>query len=280
MVNNFVNLPPFLTARFGALGPVCRLGLASRGGAGLAEADVLHAVAQGVNFLNWCGTADGLSRAVAGLGPRRREVKVCVQLEARTAADAGRELDRILTELRTDYVDVVTFYYVEEPQEWRQIAGPGGALAFCQSAKDAGRIRLVGVTSHQRRLAAEMAQTGLLDMLMIRYNAAHRGAEAEVFPHTDRLGLPVVAYTALRWGALPRTTPDDPPAFVPPPAPAWYRFVLQSPSVTVALAAPESRAELEADLTVLDARGPLAEDEFQRLAEHGQRVRRHGGAFP
>ena len=62
---------------------------------------------------------------------------------------------------------------------------------------------------------------------MIRYNAAHRGAEREVFPVTDALGLPVIAYTALRWGGLLRPTPDDPPGFVVPPAPAWYRFVLQ-----------------------------------------------------
>jgi predicted aldo/keto reductase-like oxidoreductase len=275
-----VTISPFLTACLGNLGPVCRVGLASRGGAGLSEADVLHAIDRGVNFLNWCGTADYVSRAVAGLGPRRREVVVCVQFEARTAEAADRELEHILAKLRSDYVDVVTFYYVEEPAEWREIAGPGGALAFCQAAKRDGRIRLLGVTSHQRRLAAEMAQSGRLDLLMIRYNAAHRGAETDVFPHTDRLGLPVVAYTALRWGALLRPTPDDPPGFVPPPPPAWYRFALQSPSVTVALTAPESRGELEEDLTVLQAQGPLSAEEYERLAQHGRRVRKHGGAFP
>jgi aryl-alcohol dehydrogenase-like predicted oxidoreductase len=125
-----------------------------------------------------------------------------------------------------------------------------------------------------------MARSGLLDLLMVRYNAAHRGAETDVFPVTDPRGLPVVVYTCLRWGALLRVTPDDPPGFVPPRAPAWYRFALQSPSVAVALMAPESRAELEEDLTVLDAPGPLAAEEYERLAAHGQRVRRHAGRFP
>src|SRR5205085_1186588 len=82
----------------------------------------------------------------------------------------------------------------------------------------------LGLTSHQRKLAAETARSGLLDLLMIRYNAAHRGAETDVFPVTDALGLPVVVYTCLRWGALMRSTPDDPPGFVPPRALAWYRF--------------------------------------------------------
>ena len=50
---------------------------------------------------------------MAGLGGRRRDVFVCVQFSARTAADAERELAGILRELNTDYVDVLTFYYVE-----------------------------------------------------------------------------------------------------------------------------------------------------------------------
>jgi aryl-alcohol dehydrogenase-like predicted oxidoreductase len=141
-------------------------------------------------------------------------------------------------------------------------------------------VGLLGLTTHRRRLAASVARTGLLDLLMVRYSAAHRGAETEVFPVAGALGIPVITYTSLRWGALLQPTPDDPPGFDVPPAAAWYRFVLQSPSVAVALAAPDGRAELEEDLAVLDASGPLSAEEYERLAEHGRRVRRHGGAFP
>jgi predicted aldo/keto reductase-like oxidoreductase len=205
---------------------------------------------------------------------------VCVQLEARTAAEAQAELDHIQRVLRTDHVDILTFYYVEARAEWEQIAGPGGALEFCAAARRAGRVGLLGLTSHQRRLAADIARSGALDLLMVRYNAAHRGAETEVFPAAAERGIPVVVYTCLRWGALLRGTPDDPPGFAAPPAPAWYRFALQPPAVTVALMAPEGRAELDEDLRVLQAPGPLAPDEYRQLAEHGQRVRRHAGNFP
>jgi predicted aldo/keto reductase-like oxidoreductase len=271
---------PFRSPRWAYEQPVCRLGLASRGTDGLPPADVLRAIERGVNFLNWCGSPDGLSTAVAGLGPRRRDVLVCVQFEARTAADAASELPRILDDLHTDYVDVLTFYYVEEAAEWQEILGPGGALEYCREAQRRGQIRMLGLTSHQRPLAAAAAQSGLLDVLMIRYNAAHRGAETEVFPVTDALGVPIIAYTCLRWGALLRSTPDDPTGFPVPRAPAWYRFVLQSPSVAVALMAPEGSAQLDEDLSVLDQRSPLAVEEYALLAEHGRRVRRHAGQFP
>jgi predicted aldo/keto reductase-like oxidoreductase len=272
---------PFLQRGPAAFGkPVCRLGLASHVNTDLEPADILHALDRGVNFLNWAGDREVFSRTIAELGPRRESLTVCVQFAARSATDAAEELQSILTTLRTNYIDVLTFYYVESPEEWAELTAPNGALAFCQPARRDGRIRRLGVTSHQRPLAAEMARSGLLDLLMIRYNAAHRGAETEVFPTTDALGMPVIAYTALRWGGLLRPTPDDPPRFIVPEASAWYRFALQSPSVTVALAAPHNRAELDEALKVLDAAGPMGAVEYERLAEHGRRVRRHGGQFP
>jgi predicted aldo/keto reductase-like oxidoreductase len=277
---------PFLLRSAGAFGkPVCRLGLASRGGTGLTPDDVLFALQRGVNFLNWPGEADSpggpdaVSEAVAALGPQREEVVVCVQFGARTADDAASELRSLLRTLRSDYVDVLTFYYVEQPEEWHQVIAPGGALTWCRDARKDGIIRRLGITSHQRSLAALAARSGFLDLLMIRYNAAHRGAEREVFPVTDAQGMPVVTYTALRWGALLEPTPEDPPHFVPPPAPAWYRFALQCPSVTVTLAAPQDRAELEQDLVVLRATGPLPQAEYDELAAHGARVRKHAGLF-
>jgi aryl-alcohol dehydrogenase-like predicted oxidoreductase len=260
--------------------PVCRLGLASRDGGRLSVDDVHHAFERGVNFLNWPGSEDTLSRTVAGLGPRRQDVVVCTQFSARTAAEAAGELHAILAALATDYIDVITFYYVENMWEWDELRGPRGALEYCRGACRAGVVRRLGLTTHQRKLAAAVAQGRVLDLLMIRYNAAHRGAEQEVFPVTEALGMPVIAYTALRWGALLRPTPDDPPGFAVPRAPDWYRFVLQSPSVTVALMAPGDRAELEEDLSVLATGVPLSDAEYDRLAAHGRRVRRHGGAFP
>jgi predicted aldo/keto reductase-like oxidoreductase len=280
-MNDFLSSP---IANFGK--PVCRLGLATRGGTGLTAADVVYAVERGVNFLNWPGEADSpggadaLSDAIAALGPQRESLVVCVQFGARTAGEAAGELRTILATLRTDYVDVLTLYYVEHEEEWRQLRARGGALDYLERAKRDGLVRRIGVTSHQRPLAARMAATGLIDALMIRYNAAHRGAEREIFPTTDERRIPVIAYTALRWGALLRPTPADPPGFVVPPARDWYRFVLQSSSVAVVLAAPDNRHELEHDLEVLTTGEPLCESEYRRLADHGQRVHDTAGRFP
>jgi len=182
--------------------------------------------------------------------------------------------------LGTDYLDIATLYYVESEDEWRQLTASGGVWDYLQEQKRAGRLRLVGLTTHQRRLAASWAATGKLDMLMIRYNAAQRGAETDLFPVAHRLGLPVVTFTALRWKALLRPTPEDPPGFHPPPAPEWYRFCLAHPDIAVVLAAPATRRELDEVLTLLDDWRPPAAADSEALRAHGDRVRRHAGAFP
>jgi predicted aldo/keto reductase-like oxidoreductase len=258
---------------------VCRLGLATRGNTHLRMEDVEHAISRGVNYLNWCGHPDGLSRAVARLGSARSRIVVAAQFQARSARDADREFASMLGELNTGYIDVLTLYYVESQAEWDELIAPGGAWEYLVEQKWGGRVKMIGLTTHQRPLAAQWAPSGKLDLLMVRYNAAHRGAEREVFPIAQQQGIPVVTFTGLRWKALLAHTAEDPPGFSPPSAVECYRFCLANPAVAVALAAPGNRSELDQDLTLLD--DWRAQDEIAResLMAHGERVRRTAGAF-
>lgn len=278
------------------LPPVCRLGLATRGNTHLDPDDVHHAIDRGVNYLNWCGHPDGLSQAIGELGERRNDVVIAWQLQAGTVDGAKRELHCALKEMKTDRIDLVTLYYVESEREWLDLASDGGACQALAEAKAAGTIRMIGLTSHQRAMAAKIAAGDLLpdpddrapgldanrplDALMLRYNAAHRGADRDVFPVTDPIGLPIVVYTCLRWGALPRPTPDDPGGYAPPPAPEWYRYALANPSVAVALMAPDGRVELDEDLALLgDWKAPTPKT-LAEMTAHGDRVYRTAGGFP
>lgn len=273
-------------ARLGAgLPAVCRLGLATRGNTRLDADDVHWAVERGINYLNWCGKPDGLSLAVAEMGPRRANVVVAAQFKARAAAEAEREMDWILAETGSERLEAATLYYVESEEEWRGIVRPGGAWEVLARRKREGQLGLIGLTSHQRPLAAKWAGETTaegdrrLDLLMIRYNAAHRGAERDVFPTTARLGMPAVAFTGLRWRDLLQPTPSDPDGVRPPRAPECYRFCLANPAVSAALAAPNGRAELEENLRLLDDWMPPENGQLQALREHGDRVRRHAREF-
>ncbi len=262
------------------LPPVCRLGLATRGNTHLSRESVLYALDQGINYWNWCGHPDGMSQAYRQLGQRRESVVLATQLAGRSARSIQKEVEEALRELRADRLDVATFYYVEREQEWQEIIAPGGALEGLITLREKGQVGLIGVTSHQRWLLSRMAREGVLDLLMVRYNAAHRGAEKEVFPVAQEQGLKIVAFTCLRWGRLLSPTPEDPPDFRVPLAREWYRFVLTHPAVDVALMAPDNAQELEENLTLLTNWRPPTPEEYAQWAAHGDRVHRYGGAFP
>lgn len=263
--------------------PVTRLGLATRGNTHPTTDDVLYALTRGINYWNWCGHDDGMSQAVRELGTQRNEIVLATQLRVPGWSKAAmhRALEHTLEQLQTDYLDVVTLYYVESEKEWSQItAEKEGALFALQEAKTDGRIKAIGLTTHQRPLAAEWVASGLLDLLMIRYNAAHRKAESQVLPLCEEHDVPVVCFTCLRWGALLQSTDEDPSDFRVPPAPEWYRFVLSHPAVGVALTAPDNRRQLLENLRLLDDWRPLTPSQMQEMKRHGDRVRQTAGPFP
>ncbi len=97
---------------------------------------------------------------------------------------------------------------------------------------------------------------------------------------TNEYQLPVVAFTCLRWGALLKRTPDDPPPLATLAAKDWYRFVLCQAAVSVALMAPNGTAELEDNLGLLNEWRGMSAEEYDMLCAHGDRVHRHAGSFP
>jgi predicted aldo/keto reductase-like oxidoreductase len=146
--------------------------------------------------------------------------------------------------LGTDRIDVFQVFWVR----WHWYL-TGRTVPALRRLHEQGKIRAACISTHQRTLGLQLAGEFDLDVLMLRYNAAHRGAEREVF---DRLPEPrpgIVAYTATRWGRLLK--PQD--GLGPLTAPECYRFQLSHPKVDVALCGAKTWDEL-----VTDARGVLA----------------------
>ena len=70
--------------------------------------------------------------------------------------------------------------------------------------KEEGKVRALGVSIHDRERAGRLAEDSPLDLLMIRYNAAHPGAERDIFPHLAPRKPAVVAYTATELAQAPQ----------------------------------------------------------------------------
>ena len=177
-----------------------------------------------------------------------------------------RTLEKRLCQLRTDYIDVFLFLGVLKEKEF-----PEQVREELYRLREEGKVRCVGLSTHNRKFAGKLAAEGTVDVLMIRYNAAHRGAEQEIFPFLKEHSPGVVSYTATRWSYLlrrPRGWPKDGRI---PDAGMCYRFVLSNPNVHVCMTAPSNAKQLAENLRALQ-QGPLCKEEMGFMQRFGDAV--------
>ena len=135
--------------------------------------------------------------------------------------------------------------------------------------KQKGLIRYLGISTHNRELAVHFLDTGKIDLLMHRYNMAHRQAETVVFPIATQHDIPIVSFTATRWGSLLKG--HDKWDLPIPSALDCYRFVLQNSAVRLTLTSPKTTAELMANLAVFKY-SKMNDIEYQNWQKYGDLI--------
>ncbi len=245
---------------------VHRLGLAFN--YGLTPEEVAPALERGINYLYLKVRHDDKATAVrAPLGVRREQLVVAATT---TMGYFGwmvrRAAERALRLLNTDYLDVFQLGWLGPGARW----SPGTIEALCR-LREEGKVRAIGASLHDRAWAGALARDSPLDLLMVRYNAAHPGAERDVFPHLSVRHPALVAYTATSWQQLLRRPPGwDGPL---PSAGDCYRFCLSNSAVDVVLCGAGSLAQLDENLAAL-SKGPLRPEEMSWMRRLGDVV--HG----
>jgi aryl-alcohol dehydrogenase-like predicted oxidoreductase len=177
-----------------------------------------------------------------------------------------KTLEKRLRQLGTDFIDVFMFLGVTQEKHLTD-----HVMEEMARFREEGKVRAIGISTHARRHAGRLAAEGALDVLMVRYNAAHRGAEKDIFPHLGKHDPGIVSFTATRWRKLlsrPRGWPRERRI---PDAAMCYRFVLSNPHVDVCMTAPSNMKQLEANLQALQ-QGPLDEEEMAYMREFGDAV--------
>ncbi|MBU5627069.1 aldo/keto reductase [Oscillibacter sp. MSJ-2] len=80
--------------------------------------------------------------------------------------------ETMLNNLNTDYVDIGMIHYVDSRQLWQEIA-EGPVMRYALEQKAAGRIRCIGVSSHNPDAALAAVESGLIDVLMFSVNPCY-----------------------------------------------------------------------------------------------------------
>jgi len=258
----------FLHSTLGQTGlAVHRLGLSASYRPG--KETVFKAADAGVNFFFGYGVDTQMTAAVREIVRTQRERFVLATGAYNFVIgypNLRRTLEKRLRQFKTEYIDLFLFLGVMKQKEF-----PSRVLDELRRFREEGKVHSIGISTHDRKLAGKLAAEGTLDALMIRYNAAHRGAEVEIFPHTRSHDTGVVGYTATRWTYLlrrPRGWPREAPV---PTAGQCYRFVLSNPDVDVCLTAPRSLREFKDNLASIQ-QGPLSAEEMKFMKQFGDAV--------
>lgn len=141
------------------------------------------AFAGGVNCMDLYSPNPEVHRYVAAAMKGRRsdfvlQAHLCTLWEkgqyraTRNPEEVRCAFETMLGNLETEYLDVGMIHYVDSEEEWRRIAdGPVMAYALEQQAR--GRIRHIGVSSHNPKAALLAVESGLVDVLMFSVNPCY-----------------------------------------------------------------------------------------------------------
>jgi aryl-alcohol dehydrogenase-like predicted oxidoreductase len=184
-----------------------------------------------------------------------------------------KTLERRLRQFRTEYIDAFLFLGVTRKKEF-----PEKAREELIKLREEGKIHAIGMSCHDRKFAGTLAANGALDVFMIRYNAAHRGAEQDIFPYLSQHNPGIISYTATRWSYLLRRPKGWPKNGRIPTAGECYRFVLSNRNVHVCLTAPWNQHQLQENIDAV-RKGPLSDDDMHFMKEFGDAVYRQNKWF-
>ena len=80
--------------------------------------------------------------------------------------------ETMLKNLGTDYVDIGMIHYVDSLSTWAQVIS-NGVMDYALEQKRQGRVRAIGLSSHNPIVAMEAVKSGYLDALMFSINPCY-----------------------------------------------------------------------------------------------------------
>ena len=229
-----------------------------------------EAFERGVNYFYWGSMRKkSMAQAIRNINKKgkRDELVIVVQSYSRSAVLLESFFREGLRSLGIETADVLLL-------GWFNQSPPSRIMERVLSMREKGMFRFLGLSGHNRALFPRLAESSEFDLFHLRYNAAHRGAEEEIFPKLafpNRPGL--ITYTATRWGDLlnPRKMPPGEPLLT---GADCYRFALTHPMVDVCITGPKNTQQMREALKAMDL-GPLSDEEMIRVRRIGDYVHEH-----
>ncbi|WP_293707107.1 aldo/keto reductase [uncultured Parabacteroides sp.] len=141
------------------------------------------AIDKGINFIDiYSSNPDLRSNIGKALTGRREQFIIqghlCTAwedgqyLRTRDVEKAKTSFNDQLIQLNTDYLDVGMIHYIDAEQDFLEVFN-GPVIRLALQLKKEGRIRHLGVISHNPVIARKIVETGLIDVLLFSINPCY-----------------------------------------------------------------------------------------------------------
>ena len=136
---------------------------------------------QGINFYDTANMyRDSEAKIGQALSPVRDKIIIATKTTQRNASGFRQHLEGSLKMMKTDYIDLYQFHQVANDEEWGKITKDSGAWDEAAKAIQEGKIRFLGVTSHNLQMAIKLAKTGLFASVQFPFNFIEPEAKDEL----------------------------------------------------------------------------------------------------
>jgi uncharacterized protein len=158
---------------------------------------------QGITFYDtanaYRGSEEKIGRAFEGI---REKIIIATKTLQRNAINATKHLENSLRMLKTDHIDLYQLHQIAQEKDWQAVTAPDGALEAVFKAKKEGKIRFIGVTSHNLAMAVKLAKTGLFSTIQFPFNFIEDAAKDKIFPVAIDLGMGIIAMKPFAGGMI------------------------------------------------------------------------------
>ena len=129
----------------------------------------------------------------------RDKIFIASKTMGRTPKDFKEQLDTSLRLLKTDYLDIYQFHCVDQCYR----PGDGTGMYECMlEAKEQGKIRHIGVTSHKLDVAKECIESGLYETLQFPFSYISTEKELELVRMCKEHNMGFIAMKGLAGGLI------------------------------------------------------------------------------
>jgi predicted aldo/keto reductase-like oxidoreductase len=213
--------------------------------------------------INYFDTARGYTTSEERIGKALEDVRDKVYLatksHARLRIDIERDMATSLRNLRTDYIDVYQLHNIASLDAWNAVKAPGGALEAVLDAKNQGKIKHIGITSHNPGVLAKILEEGFFETAMIPYNYLATEPEKEVLPVCEKMDVGVIIMKPFGGGAFYNSN-------------TALKFVLANQVADITIPGMLSVAEVEENIDVCQGDLNLTLDEIQMIEDEKKRL--------